>query len=147
MSIVQSQYFKGNARKPVPHPDRKNQAMVYMFTHVFNDAVATTDILDLFPLIPYGRITGFEWATENIGAVNVSIGLMTGTPGSLDTARTCGTELASAVSAATGGNVGVTALAALAENGEVPVSIGFKTATDIAAGATKKLHIKITVQS
>lgn len=149
MAIKQSAYFKGNARTPVPHPHRKGEVIEYMFTHVFTEALATTDVLELFPIFPYGRIVGFDFTSENVAAVALDIGLMSGTPGSLDAGRTSDDVLIDGVlaNATTGIETGLAALAAIAMNGETPVSVGVKTATDIAAGATKKLHVRIRVAS
>lgn len=147
MAIKQSQYFVGNARTPVPHPHRKGEVIKYMFTHTFTEGLDTGDILELFPLFPYGRITGFQFIGENIGTNALDIGLMSGNPGSLDVARTSDDALIDGVAANTGGSTGLIALSALAENGESPVSIGVKTATEITAGATKKLHVLIEATS
>ncbi|WP_126975577.1 hypothetical protein [Frigidibacter oleivorans] len=147
MAIKQSAYFKGNSRTPVPNPHRKGEVIEYMFTHVFAETVAAADILDLFPIFPYGRIVGFDCASENLGAVNLTIGLMSGSPGSLDAARTSGSELVNAGAAGAPATTALTALAALAQNGDTPVSVGLKTSADIVAGATKKLHCRIRVVS
>jgi hypothetical protein len=147
MAIKQSAYFKGNARTPVPHPARKGEAIEYIFTHTFTETVATTDILELIPVFPYGRIVGFDFAAENIGAINLTMGLMSGAAGSLDAARTSGSGLISAAVSTTPLAATLTQLAAIAENGESPVSIGMTCSADITAGSTKKLHIRIRVVS
>ena len=46
MAIKQSKYFKGNARTPVPHPHRKGEVIEYIFTHIIDEVLATTDILE-----------------------------------------------------------------------------------------------------
>lgn len=149
MSIKQSAYFKGNARTPVPHPHRKGEVMEYIFTHTFDEAVASTDILDLIPVFPYGKVVGFDFDTENVGAINLDIGLMSGTPGSTDASRTVGAEFIDGVAAnaASGKETALSALAALAANGETPVSIGVKPASDITAAANKKLHVRLRIRS
>lgn len=150
MSTKQSAYFKGNARTPVPHPHRKGEVIEYLFTHTFTETVLAGDVLELFPVFPYGRIVGFDWDTENVGAINVGIGLMTGTPGDATSVRTVGTELASAVAAnavVASKLTGLLALAAIPAMGETPVSIGLAPAADITAGSTKKLHVRIRVAS
>lgn len=147
MGIVQSNYFKGNARTPVADPHRKGETIIAQFTHTFTEALADTDILDLFPLFPYAKIVGFEFESENIGTAALDIGLMSGTPGSKDAARTSGDELADGVAANTSHATGLTALANMAINGDAPVSIGVKTATSITAAANKKLHVRVTLVS
>lgn len=149
MSIKQSAYFKGNARTPVPHPARKGEAIEYLFSHTFTEAIGTADILELFPVFPYGRIVGFDFETENVGAIAVDIGLMSGLPGSLDGARTSGDQLIDGVAAnaASGRESTLGALAALADMGETPVSIGLKPAAEITAAANKKIHVRIRVIS
>lgn len=147
MAIKQSQYFVGNARTPVPHPHRKGEVIEYLFTHTFNEAVADTDILELFPIFPYGRIVGFDFICENVGTNALDIGLMSGSVGSLDAARTSDDVLIDGIAANTGGVTALTAIAAIAENGDEAVSVGVKTATSITAGSTKKLHVRIRVAS
>lgn len=146
MSIIQSQYFKGNARTPVPHPHRKGEVIEFMFTHTFTETLGTSDVLDLFPIFPYGRIVGFDFICENVGTNALDIGLMTGTPGATD-ARTSDDVLIDGIAANTGGVTSLAALAAIAQNGETPVSIGVKTATEITAGSTKVLHARIRIVS
>ena len=145
MPIRQTNYFRGNARTPVPLPERKGEVMEYLFTHTFNETVNTADILELFPVFAYGRITGFDFATENLGSVDLTIGLMSGTPGSLDAARTSGSQLINAGAAGTPAATALTALAGLAAIGETPVSIGLVPSANITAGATKRIHIRIRV--
>ena len=150
MSTKQSAYFKGNARTPVPHPHRKGEVIEYLFTHTFTETVASTDVLELFPIFPYGRIVGFDFETENVGAINVDIGLMSGTPGDATSVRTCGAELANDVAANGAVAVKLTSLALLAAlpaNGETAVSIGLVPANDITAAANKKLHCRIRIAS
>lgn len=149
MSTKQSAYFKGNARTPVPHPHRKGEVIEYLFTHTFSEAVASTDVLELFPVFPYGRIVGFDFDTENVGTIALDIGLMSGTPGDAASERTSGDELIDGVNAdaSSGKETGLAALAALAAMGETPVSIGVKPASNITAAANKKLHCRIRIAS
>lgn len=145
MPIKQSNYFRGNARTPVPVPHRKGEAIEYLFTHVFTEDVNTTDILELFPVFPNGRITGFDFASENIGTVNLTFGLMSGNPGALDNARTSGNQLLNAAAAATPAPATLLSLAAIPKIGETPVSIGLVPSANITAGGNKRLHIRIRI--
>lgn len=147
MPIKQSAYFRGNARTPVPVPDRKGQAIEYLFTHTFTEDVNTNDVLELIPVFPYGRITGFDFASENLGAVNLTMGLVSGESGSLDPARTCGSQLLNAAAAGTPAPASLASLAALPAMNEKPVSIGLVPSANIVAGGTKRLHIRIRVAS
>ena len=147
MAIIQSNFFKGNARTPTADPHRKHETITQMFSHYFTEALTTADILDLFPVFPGAKIVGFEFICENMATEALDIGLMSGTPGSKDAGRTSGDELIDGIAASTGGSTALATLANLAANGDTAVSIGVKTATNIAAGATKALHVKITLVS
>ena len=149
MAIKQSAYFKGNARTPVPHPHRKGETLTFIFTHTFTEALADTDVLELFPIFPYGRIVSFEFTSANIGTAALDIGLMSGDAGSLDAARTSDDVLIDGVAAnaSTGTKTALADIAAIAMNGETAVSVGVKTATTIAAASNKTLTVLITVVS
>lgn len=147
MPTKQSAFFKGMSRTPVGHPHKAGHTTTYLFTHIFTDTVATTDVLELFPVMPYGRIVGFTFNTENIAATNLSFGKMSGTPGDATSVRTCGSELASAAAAGTEASATLLALAALAKNGDSAYSIGMVPSVSIAAGVTKKLHVRIQIAS
>jgi len=148
MSIKQSKFFKGNARKPIPHPHRAGETITYQFVHTFDEELADTDILDLISLFPGATIVDFDFATVNVGTAALDIGLLTGIPGSKDDARVSGDELIDGVAAnaATGNRTGLVELNAIPKNGEMPTSIGVKTATTIPADPTSELHIRIVLQ-
>jgi len=145
MSTKQSTAFKGNARTPIPTPHKAGDAQTYLFTHVFNEAVLTTDVLELFPVFPNGKIVQFDYATENIGAINLNIGFLTGTPGDVVSARTCGSEFFAATAANTPSEAALLTLAAVAESADVK-SIGLVPAANITAAANKKIHIRLTIK-
>lgn len=147
MSIVQSKYFKGNARHQIANSHRKGETISYLFEHVFTEDLATTDILEIFAIFPYGRVIGFQFETEGMAAEALDIGFMSGVPGSLEDTRTSGDELIDGVAANAGGATSLLDLNALAETGETPVSIGLVTDTAIVAGPAKKLVCLITVLS
>ena len=147
MPTKQSKFFKGMARIPVASAHKAGDAQEYAFTHVFTEAVLTTDVLEIFPVFPNGKIVALDWDTENIGAINLNMGFLTGTSGDTVAARTCGSELFSAVAA----NAAVASklcplltLAPLDPSQEVR-SIGLVPAADITAAANKKLHMRIRV--
>jgi hypothetical protein len=147
MATKQSAFFKGMSRTPVGHPHKAGHTTTYLFTHIFSEDVNTTDVLELFPVIPYGRIVEFTFNSENIAATNFSFGKMSGTVGDKVSARTCGTELASAAAAGTQASATLVALAALAKNGDTAYSIGMVPSANIALGATKKLHVRVQIAS
>lgn len=143
MAIKQTEFFKGMARRELPVPHKAGDVQEVILTHTFTEAVNTTDVLELFALPAGLRVTHFEFASENQSAANINVGFMSGTPGSTDAARTSGTELVSAAAIVSTGTV--TALAALAaiSSSDGHRSIGLVPATNIAAGGTKKLHVKM----
>ena len=149
MAYKASAYFKGNARKPFPSGFHAGASVTILHTHVFDtDAVNTTDVLELMPLPAGARVVGMILASENLPAGNGTIGLMSGTPGDANDARTSGSEFANAIAhAATDTNVALTTLAAAAlDPSNENRSIGFKASANIAAAANRKLHIRVTLQ-
>ena len=73
MSTKQSPYFKGLARTPMPSPHKVGDGHEVLSTHVFTEDVLTTDVLELIPLPPGCRVTGLDFVTENIGAINLTM--------------------------------------------------------------------------
>jgi hypothetical protein len=113
--------------------------------YTFSAAYATaSDVVEMAVLPAGARLLSVMAIFANIGAVNTSLGIMTGTPGSTDNARTVGTELFSAQTMANGEvPVTRTACLAVAANQNVDRSIGIKPAADIAAGGTKTVTLII----
>lgn len=142
MSTKQSAYFKGFTRKQVNDSGRAGVCNSYLHTHSFAEAVATTDVLELFPLPPGAQIVGFSISPVNLAGVSLTVGIMTGTPGDVETARTCGTELLNASAAATPASATLAALAAVTPSANAR-AIGFVPGANIAADATKKITIKV----
>lgn len=147
MATKQTAFFKGMARTPVGHPHKAGHTTTYLFTHIFTEDVNTTDILEIFPVMPYGRIVGFDFNSEGIATTNFSFGKMSGTVGDRVSARTVGSELASAAAAGTQASATLLALAALAKNGDTPYSIGMVPSANIALSAAKKLHVRVQISS
>lgn len=143
MATKQTTIFKGMARRELPSAHKAGEAQEVIITHVFNEAVNTTDVLELFALPAGCRFLSFEYAAENIGAINANIGFMTGVPGDNVTARTSGTELVSAGSLnTTGAEVTIATLAAIASTSDNR-SIGLVPAANITAASNKKLHLRV----
>lgn len=145
MATKQSAFFKGNARPNVNHAAKVGVGNTYLVSHVFTENVATTDVLELFPLPAGARVTSFDVVPENLPGVTMTVGVMSGVSGDADAVRTCGTELLAAATAATPAATPLLSLVNLAIDRTQVRSIGFIPGTSIVAGATKKLHFRITL--
>lgn len=93
MSTKQSKAFKGLGRIPQATPHKAGELTAIMFSHTFTDAVTTTDVLELVPMPANMKLVGFDYATENLGVLNLKIGIMSGTTGNLTETRTLGSEI------------------------------------------------------
>lgn len=140
MPVKQSAYMKGNARTPQPTAHKAGVPHVLHFTHTFTETVNTTDILELFILPAYSRIDVLRINSENIATTNFAIGLMSGTPFSLDPARTVGTQYFAAAAAGTEVQASAVALGVLAASDEHR-SVGLVPSANIAAAGNKRLHV------
>lgn len=141
MPIKQTALFRGNARTPQAHPHRFGDLQVIDFIHTFTEDVNTADVLELCILPAFCKIHQLILNTENIAATNLTVGVMTGTPGSLDPARTIATAVLSAVPA---GTEVAAARVALGAAGVQPNSehrsIGLVPSANITLAANKRLH-------
>ncbi len=143
MATVLSSLYLGANRIDIRRPTFSGMKMEMILTHTFLAQVATTDILDLFPIPAYAQLTEFEIINANLGALNLAIGLMTGTPGDTIAARTSGTQLFAAQAAGAQAAVTLANIAALAKIGDLPVSIGVVPSVNITAAANKTLTYRI----
>jgi hypothetical protein len=139
MAIKQTSFGKGNARREMPTPQAAGQPVEVIGSHTFTEAVTTADILELCPLPPYAKITHFDFVSESLPVGNATIGVMSGDFGSIDPARTSGSELVNAASSVSG-TVALLNLVNLAVNGEANKSLGFKHSVNITANVASKLH-------
>lgn len=143
MSTKQSTYFKGLSRIPMPSPHKAGDNHTVMASHTFLEDVLTTDVLEMIPLPPGCRVTSIDFVTENIGAVNLNIGFLTGVAGDTVAVRTCGAEFFSAALATTAASATLLALInAGVASGEIR-SIGLVPSVSILLGATKKIHTRL----
>jgi hypothetical protein len=158
MSIYQSDHAKGV--KVVPTPSRSNEAVVVKFSYTFGTTVVAVstgaasngDKVEL-GILPAGMtITDAIVVTDDVtsgGALN--IGFMSGEPGSVDNARTCGTELFAALADTTAVNrLSTAAPFRLASNDNADRSIGlyFTTAaSNGTAGRTVDLIVTMVNDS
>lgn len=143
MSTKQTAFFKGNARAPMPSPFKAGDGHTVIFTHVFTEDVAATDILEVLPIPPGCRVAAIDFVTENVGAINLNIGWMSGVSGDPVTVRTVGSEFFAAAAANTAASAALLTLINAGAVSQEPRSIGIAPAALIAAGATKKLHIRV----
>jgi hypothetical protein len=146
MATKQSAFFKGNARSNVPVPNKAGVVCEIIVTHTFTEAVAATDVLELVPLGAGNRILSVDISSENVGAINLGVGFMSGTPGDTDPTRTCGTQLFAAQAANTAAAMTLTNVAGLTVSNDAR-SIGVVPAAEITAAANKKLHLRIRYAS
>lgn len=142
MAVKRSRYTSGMSKAPVPVPNKAGVSHTILVTHTFTEAVLSTDVLDLVSLGAGIRVLGLRTIGENVGAINLKVGNLTGTPGSTDAARTCGSEFFAAQAANAEAAVPLVTLAGLSPYA-TDVSIGIQPAADITAAANKKLHVLI----
>jgi hypothetical protein len=143
MAVFQTPQARGKTTPPAAYTS--GVVVSTIVSHTFSAAFATANDTVEMAVLPAGaRLLSVVAIFANIGAVNTSLGIMTGTPGSTDNARTVGTELFSAQTMANG-EVSPTRAAclAVAANPSADRSIGIKPATDIAAGGTKTVTLII----
>lgn len=143
MPTKQSKYFKGFTRAQVNDAARAGVRNTYVFTHEFAEAVATTDVLELFPLPPGAQLVDLAITPVNLAGVALTVGLMTGESGDAAAARTCGTELLNAATAATPAQATLAAVAAITPDVGKARSIGFVPGANVAADATKKIIVRV----
>ena len=143
MPTRQSNFFRGFRRIAAPSTNRAGDATELIVSHTFDQDVNTTDVLEMFPVDPGMKIMAVDFASENLGAITLNIGYITGEAGDITTVRTCGSELFAAQAVGTPASVPLIALAALAQNGSAVRSIGIVPSANIVAGTTKKIHLRI----
>lgn len=138
-------YAKGASRLMFPEPKQTGQVACEITTHVFTEDVLTTDVLELFPLLPFGRIVGFEFISANLGAITLDFAEMTGDFASVDPARAMGTgaKLLMSVAAAAGAVATLAQIAAFNKNGDTARGIGLKPSANITLGATKTITYRV----
>lgn len=143
MAIKKSNVTTGMARMQLPSPVAAYAPATMILTHVFSEAVATADILELAVLPPYCRVISAELIGEGTGATTFTVGLMSGEFGSTDPARTSGNELFSAVAGNALQTASLVSLAALGKT-DTARSIGVRASAAIAANPATKLHLRIS---
>lgn len=92
MAIVQSRWGAGQKIAPVSR--EAGGAVVEKYEFVVTADLASTDIVELGVLPSYHTVVDAVLLTGDLGSgVTVDVGIMSGTVGSTDTARTSGNQL------------------------------------------------------
>ena len=134
---------------PITSPDRAGEKHEVIYAYPIPvGGLATTDIIELAALIPFGKIVSADLSDNGTLAVaNLTVGLMTGNFGDNVAARTIATPIFTAVATGTQHAATVAQLAALPQNSDTPVSIGVTTSAALAAGGTIYLRLGYTINS
>jgi hypothetical protein len=135
MANIQTPVAKGYQQVPQP-ADAGSLHTMRVTLALAAQAIATTDVVELLILPMHCRIRSAVIIPVGIGAgVNANVGIMSGTPGDPDGARTVGTEIfnAQAINATPVESVAATMLD-LAPT-DTDRSIGLTVSANVAAGA------------
>lgn len=143
MATKQSNFYAGNAQVPFNTSHKAGSVVTVMGSIDLSAGLLLTDVMEILPVLPYGRITAFDIAdTGNLGTTNLTIGMMSGNPGDTTAVRTVGTEILASAAAGTAVAATLASLIAIPRNDGTAKSIGLKVSASIAAGAGKKLHFR-----
>lgn len=100
MAIVQSDWGKGYKAAPVPAA--AGIVVTERFTFKITSNLAVNDIIELGILPAYSTVTDLILISDEVGTATFDVGLMSGTVGSTDGARTSGNQfIAGAADAST----------------------------------------------
>lgn len=91
MAIVQSAW--GAARKQAPVSCEAGGVVAEKYKYVITADMAANDIIELAVLPAYHTIVDAILIVDEAGTATYDVGIMSGTVGSTDQARTCGNEL------------------------------------------------------
>lgn len=94
MAIVQSLWGKG--QKVAPLSGMAGVTQVEKFSIALTTDAGASDIIELGVLPAGATVVDAILVSDELGTITLSAGLMSGTVGSTDAGRTCGTELFSA---------------------------------------------------
>lgn len=144
MATKQSRFFSGNAQTPFNTPHKAGSVVTVIATVDLSAGLLAADVLELAPVIPYGRITSFDVTDVGslIGTTNITIGMMSGTPGDTTSVRTVGTELINAQAAGAAIASSLSQIAAIPRNDGTAKSLGLRVSANVTAGAGKALTIR-----
>lgn len=142
MTIFQSAV--GTRRQPVTAPECAGEVNTARFTYIFaTNFVAASDKLELGALPARARIVDATVIGVGIVTVTAKVGMMSGTLGDKNDARTVGAELFTA--AALNGNVTRLTTVANFTNpaAETNRAIGVQLSSDVAGSAGKSITLDI----
>lgn len=143
MAIKQSPWALN--QRTANRPQSAGAVHVTKFYHEFTAAAASGDIVDLGQLPAGAYIVDARLYTEGVfTGVTGDVGIMSGTPGSTDPARTCGNEIFAAAdlaAAATAPANMALATAFKVTPADTHRSIGLKLAAAVPAAAGKKVWL------
>lgn len=142
MAIKKSTYTGGMGRPTLHSPNIAFAATEAIIEHVFNEAVAATDILEIAYLPAYCRIMSAEVFSIGTGAVTFNVGFMSGKVGDVDPARTSGAEIFSAVTPTAKAEAAINTVAGLAMS-DADRSIGIVPSAQVAANAGTKIYLRL----
>ncbi|WP_051949123.1 hypothetical protein [Methylosinus sp. PW1] len=145
VAIIQGKY--GRLRETPPRPQTAGALHVAEFIYDASAGLLAVDKLEL-GILPAGAdiYDYFFWSETDLGAKTISAGVMSGTVGSTDSARTVGTDLYSAVSVATAHTSIVRQTAVAGQKIAVATtdrSLGLQISADLAAAAGQIIHLTV----
>lgn len=142
MTVFQSSVAKGQAATPSAY--QAGIVTTAIFEHVFNQSyVAATDVIELGLLPAETQIIGATVIGAELGATTANIGIMTGTPGDTVGVRTVGSQLFAATNVNNATADATLANCLSVDRANTHRAIGATIAANVAAGAAKKLTVKI----
>lgn len=142
MTIHQTQAAKGQAATPSAYQAGIVTSAIFEYT--FNAAyTAATDVIELGLLPADTRIVGATVIGAGLGATTADIGLMTGAPGDTLATRTVGADLFDGITVNDAENDATLANCLTVAPYGAHRAIGATLAANVAAGAAKKLTLKI----
>jgi hypothetical protein len=146
-SFLKSDWAKG--KKATPVPDQGGVIACETFEYSLSAALALADIIEIGILPGNARIVDAIIDTDDLDtggspALTLDVGIMSGTVGDADTARTVGTELFAASTIGQAGGMARTTKGQRSTPTPLDRSIGVKVAAAPATGATSG-KIRLTV--
>ena len=142
MAIVQSLWAKGNQQSKRPQTAGAVHAQLYSYDA--SAGLLAADILEIGELPPGCQIVDAMVFTEGtFTGLTADVGLMSGTYGDTDAARTSGSEVFN--------DADLTAFTRLVQKSTLLIApsvaargVGVKVSADVTAGAGKKIHLLLS---
>lgn len=141
MSLFQSN--AANGRETAPGAFQAGIVTKAIFSYTFSTAYATaTDKIEIGLIPANTQVLGLQVFGDNMGAVTADVGIMSGTPGAVDNARTVGTEFLNDQSVADGtiGAATIEACLAVARS-DSHRGLGVTISGNITAASNKKVTV------